>query len=323
MEVDWESFNRQMGNFAPLFRMMIQRKLEEERVRRWLEKSKEEYKAWGEQQRITQERGAQINRKEQLVQFGRVFFKDKPHALSQFIDYVNQLFPDQPMGAGFVPENLQEMLTRARGSTTDAIMAEQAAEPITQETVADLVSSYGYEMPTAGVRSILSERRAKADRLLKERTLVSGEERGAAGRALTARGLDIEEALVPVRKEELAIRRDELELKKKGKGKESEAAKKLDSKIKERWTTIEKFYKPEESTTTELKEVYEARLESLNKEIHSLKDKAGVDPDERYDRLAKKLKAQGFKKRDLFENEELKSWMDQNNFTVWVLLEYF
>jgi len=321
MEIDWESFNRQMGNFAPLFKMMIQRKLEEERVRRWLEKSKEEYKAWGEQQRITQERGAAISRRDQLIQFGRVYFKDKPHAMSQFLNYVNNLFPDQPMGAEFVPENLQEILAGARGATTDAIMAEQAAEPITQDVVADLVSSYGYEMPTEGIRSVLAEKKAAADRALRERTLDVGETRGAAERALTARGLDIEEALVPVRKGELAVRVREAE--DKGKPKKSALENKLDSKRKERWTTIEKFYKPEESTTTELKEVYEARIESLNKEIHALKGKTGTDPDERYDRLAKKLKAQGFKRKDLFENEELKLWMNQNNFVVWILLEYF
>lgn len=305
--MDLKKFHKFMAEFAP---MLMQMKMRERG-----------YEAWGETQRKTiyESLAADLQRYAALeMKAGRE--RNAVFAL-KYADHIIKAVIKGTEGADRPGLLIQQRVKEAGVPVPPfepTVSREEAIEP-TQALMEDIEKLYGGISPEQ--KDVIARGvDLKGSKFMKKIIEDVAKARGAeAERGLQDRKITLEEKKLPIRIKELEG---------KGEPKKSVLENKLDSKLKERWGIIEKLAKVavEEGWGTageKVPQVLKNRIEQLNKQIHSLKEKTGTDPDERHAKAAEFLKSKGYSKKDLLEDERIMSWITENKLTVWILLEYF
>ena len=306
---------RRLNKTMPqILQWAIQQELERQRQEGWLQKTLREYGAWGEQQEKLQQSGL---KKEALLMLLELMAKgveksDRPGL--KMLEMLPQL--------GITKEAYPEL-----GLPTPTISYEEAMDPYEEATKMVMQSYEGLSYPEAQAiaKMVMTKGSDFTSELIKDvaKLKKEEEERGLRkeeiGEAVKGRKL---------REEELGVRRAELVAKEKGEPKTSTLETRLESKRQERWTLAEKILRPEESVTSKQVDNWKKQVEALNDDIKRIKKKLGydtpeTDPDAKHAAAAKILRSQGYKKQDLFDNKNAIAWINENNLSVWVLLEYF
>lgn len=304
--MDMKKFNKFMMTFAP---MLMQTKMRERG-----------YEAWGETQRQTIYESLAAD----LQRYAALEMKAGRERNAKFaINYADQIIRaiTKSLEGMDRPGLLMSQRTKEAGIPTPfepTVSHEEAIDPY-QVLMEDIEKLYGGEVSPEKKDVIARTVGLKGSKFMKKIIEdVAKARKEEAERGLTARKVAVEEKKLPIR---------EAELKAGGVPKKSALENKLDSKLKERWGIIEKLAKAETEeewgVSTKATQVLKNRIEQLNKSIHSLKEKTGTDPDERHAKAAEFLKAKGYSKKDLLEDERAMSWITENKLTVWILLEYF
>lgn len=302
------NFHKFMSQYVPF---LVQQKAEEDRVKRYLEKSLTEYSAWGEQQKALQESG--LNKEVALILMKMLAerFKDSDRPVVQMLE----MLPETGIQKAYPELRLP----------TPTVGYEEAITPY-QELGKGVLSSYGtMKYPEADViENFIRLRGSKeANKFMDEIAKMQKEE---AERKIREDELEEQRKRTRLGWEELGIRKKEVALEEKGEPKRSALETRLDSKRKERWGIMEKMLRYD-VTSYQIKS-YRAYIDSLNEDIKGIKeklskDKTWLDPDKRYADAAEVLKSGGYTKKDLFESDYVKGWLAENNLVIWLLLEYF
>ena len=305
--MDMKKFNKFMMKFAP---MLMQMKMRERG-----------YEAWGETQRRTihESLKADLQRYAALeMKAGRE--RNAAFALKyadKIVGAIEKSLEGMDRPGLLMPQRVKEAGIPAP-PFEPTVSHEEAIDPY-QVLMEDIEKLYGGEVGPEKKDVIARTVGLKgSDFMQKIIEDVAKARRAEEGMKLQARKVTVEEKKIPIR---------EAELKAGGVPKKSALENKLDSKLKERWGIIEKLAKAETEeewgVSTKATQVLKNRIEQLSKSIRSLKEKTGTDPDERHAKGARFLKSKGYSKKDLLENERVKSWINEAKLTVWILLEYF
>lgn len=294
-----------MGEFM---KMLVNQQLQEKQVQRWLEKSLTEYEAWGGQQ-------------EKLGEAG----------LSR--DITRWLMGLVGKGAEKLPRPGMAGIMRGREAGLEL------------PGLAD-ISPEQYDTAIAPIMEIIGKLGGRAEQSL----VPTGEEAEMAARELGAKPtLDWYDKLIPERarketdlirwadirermgagerkKKEITLRGKELEFE-KGKEASPKALKtRLDKKIKERKSYIEKTLKGAEYyDIQESKPYFISEVMKISDEIKSIREKIGepVKVPSRYEKIVSKLKSLGCTLQKLVTNTELHADLKTLGYSPWELIEYF
>lgn len=295
--------NKFMSKLLPI---LVQQKFDKDRVQRWLEKSLAEYAQYAKNQEEAQRRNMQMSVYRSLLK--PELFKDQPYQAQKYIEYLKRALPSEYTGQLPMQEGFEDVMGGAEQAAKRAIIAMQNSMPVSEEDVEALVKAFGHKMPTENIKQIL---------------------KGQAGKtatSLSVMGLMEKQKSRELKGKELEQRKVEHELDKKGKAPKDQKAlvSLLERKRNSRWTIIGKLEKIDIENISGVKaSTLINQLTSVNKDIKRLKGKLDVDPDEGYAELAEALKAKGFKKEDLMSNPDLIEKLKSQNYSPWLLLEYF
>ena len=286
--------------------MLVQQKWDKDRVQRWLEKSLKEYEQYAKNQEAAQRRGMQMSVYKSMLK--PELFKDQPYQAQKYIEYLKRSLPPEYTGELPMQEGFQDVMGGAEQAAKRAIIAMQNSMPVSEADVEALVKAFGYKVPTENIKQIL---------------------KGQAGKtatSLSVMGLMEKKKSRELGEKTLKQRAAEYEFEKKGKGPKDQKAlvSLLEKKRNNRWTIIGKLEKVDVENISGTKaSTLISQLASITKDIKRLKGKLDVDPDEGYAELAEALKARGFKKEDLMSNADLIKKLKSQNYSPWLLLEYF
>jgi hypothetical protein len=299
---------RTMAVLNQLIPMLYQRKMQEEQVRRWLEKSLAEYEAWGKQQETVQNRSLQNAITEMIVKLGLEGAQDLDRPVLGGLERLEEA------GVGEAYPELR--LPTPRTSYEEAVIPYQ-------DLAKSLVESKeGMRLPEA--QAIINAIRLKGSDFLDEwvkdvvKTQQAEKERG-----IRAGELKEKEKSRQLSEKELAQREKEFKGE-TGKGKKkTDLEKDLDNLSEDRWTAIEDIEDLDPEIDEEKYKTLKSKILNLNTKIKSLKEKVGSDPDKRHAAAAKELKQKGYTENDILSDPDVKAEIENAGLSVWILLEYF
>lgn len=292
-----------MGEFM---KMLVNRQLQMEQVQRWLEKSLSEYEAWGAQQ-------------EKLGQAG--LSRDITRWLMDLVGKGAEKLP-RPGLAGVMrgreaglefpglPQVSQEQYQTAIAPLLDVIgklggRAERSLVPTAEE--AEMTArELGAEPTFDWYQELMKERGRKEAEPIRWAELG---ERLEAGKR---------------KEKEMGLRGRELEFEKGKERSPKELKKRLDTKIKERKSYIEKSLKAAEEIGRG-RPFFLSEVKRLSEEINSIREKINepIKVPEKYQPIVSKLKSLGATIDRLISDKALQDDIKSLGFSVWELIEYF
>ena len=301
---DWTRTNRFMGQFLPaLMQQKMQRETVEHQAKTWLEKTLREYAAYGEEQKKTGHQQL-LNDLIRNMTDPR-FFEKRTYPERQMGETIKQILPPELQGQIGYPEATDTMgeLTTAEGAMKNILMNVMSDEYPDEADLEAAIRAFGYEAVLENIKTVSKNIGEKMDREMR-------------GREAT-----IQESLTPIRKEEVGIRKGELELEKTGKPKKGDEAKRLKELQDDIDSLSIHYYKvgipPAEKRTV--------RNQIMDKvaEAAKLKETLGIEPDPRYRAMAEELQRRGFTREDLISNAPLIKKLSEQGYSNWKVLEFF
>lgn len=310
---DLRKFHKFMAEFVP---MLVKQKQEEERVRRWLEKSLKEYEAYGAQQSKLAEQGFQYD---VLLQLLKSAAKGTEASDRPGLELLRRL---QTMGAAEKYPGLPT-ITGEQYETTMKPYGDLGA------ALASAVKEAAYpEEETA----IAATRLKGLDFLKEYHDLLEKVTTGKEQMEMRGRELEEKTAGRELAEKELGVRKEELEVEKgkqKGKKTPKELKKELNTKVKERNSFIEKYFKGPYGSTMEekIKKVQDpfllAQVERLTEDINKLREQTGFKIPEKYREIVSYLKSKGCTIERLLKDEALQADIKSLGFSVFRILDYY
>jgi len=298
-------FHTFMTKFVP---MLLQQKFQEEQVKRWLEKSLQEYEAYGKQQEEVQNRALMNTIIELFVKQGMKGAEDLDLPLLGGLERLKQT------GVGEAYPELR--------LPTPTTTYEEATKPFQELASQYVASQEGVRMPEA--QAIINAIRLKGSDFLTDWVKeVAETKQKEAEREVRKGELTETEESRKLREKELTQRKKEYVAGEKGEKKTSELADDLEELSNERWEAISDIADLDPDIDEDKYKTIKSKILNLNDKIKSLKGKLKSDPDKRHAEAAKEIKKQGYSKEDIFKDEGLMRWIDENGLSPWILLEYF
>lgn len=297
-------FGRLMNRVLPY---LLEEEMQRKQVQRWLEKQLIEYLAWGQQQQQLQKSGYNY-------------------------DVLSQILKAVIGGTKGLARPGLEATTRARGL---GIPLPQGIRELSPEEITRTLTPYGETM-TGLTKGLEPEALPYSEEIITAATRLLGPKATSEWIDRREKGIserkkaELREREAKAQEETTKLGWAELGERKKGEEKKPDVEKRLNSLREKRWNAIINLSKlgdkmDEDVIFSEDKQIktLRSKILSMNNDIKGLKKKLGDDPDKRHAAAAKQIKQQGYSRKDLFENEQLKSWIEENELSVWVLLEYF
>jgi len=301
---DWTKTNRFLGQFLPaIMEKEMGLDYERKRAQAWLQKTLEEYAAYGEQQQKIQQSGLIGDLIRNMA--NPEFFKGRTFGERQLGDWIGQIVPEEMRGQMTLPApgESEDAIASAEKAMKNIMLSVMAGEYPNEQDLEPAIRAFGFE---AVKESIAQVSKQIADDL---------------DRDVRSREIGVQEALVPVREKEVGVREAELAFERTGKPGKPDQEKKIEALQKEIDSLSIRYFKigvrPEETKT-----IKNQIIDKVG-QVKKMKAELGIEPDENYAKLAETLKAQGFKREDLISNQPLIKGLTDNGYSNWRLLELF
>jgi len=286
----------------------------------WLQNQLKEYQAYGD---IQSKQGKEAFIRETLGKLiNPEYFKERPMPELQTAKTIRDYFPANvvsELGINIPPAaetSLADSILAGRG----ALNARQTLDNIPADQLATLVRTIGYKPVLETVQEIQKEKQARDEMALRGRELTETEK----GNVLRGREIGVREAEAGMAG--TAGKQTTKDLKAELKEKEAERQEMANMYYGFKGS-LDFQYTDEKNKTVVLDEkkkgIFVADLIRISREVKELKSKLGIKPDADLVERVKRIKAQKYNIKSLFDDEELIKALTDRGINPLYLIEYW
>lgn len=304
-------FNKFMNQFVP---MLVQQMLQDQALQRkvkgyeaWgttqkdimaqqLQNVLQQQSQWGSIQEQQQQRAAQNTLFENMMEFGKEYFKNQPYAFAQFTNFLKQYFPPEMVGQ-FPEMQATPDMGETQQMLGTALAAMQSGQEIPPEVYTKLAEAFGFK-PAYEIGEKATSRMT-----------------GIEERAVQTTGQEVERGKTKVRYAELA-----------GKGATDtlEALEDLEDDLETLFEKEAKVGVEQQVKQPKLSDTYRSQILDKIKKVKKARDKNDIPDEKVYKNIADDLKSKGWKIDHFINNEQgIQDALLQKGLLPWRVLIYW
>jgi hypothetical protein len=268
MAVMQSSFEKFMSEFIPV---LLQMKLEKDRMKGWLEKSLTEYQAYGQQQKELMSEGSKKQVLETILNVLQEGSKGRPYPGTYLRKEMTGLLPaEMTSQLPTLPEAepvIQDKMTAAQEAAGRILIAQQSNQPVDENDLGIMIDAFGINEPTEIVKAIQQGIGEEAGRGIRLKEIEDA-----------IKGRKVQERELGIREQELGVAKEKVGLTKYAGKTSKELEKELKKLQADRTTAAEKLVgigMPTGISTRKQRDFINTRIQAINNEIMQVGMKLG------------------------------------------------